>query len=284
MWGIMLKKISFKLKRILVFLRECYYNGGVAYANIAQVNMGGILKNKKILITGGTAGIGLAIAKKALSEGADVIITGRDLNRLELVKQEINDKNLKIICWDVSDLSLLDKKVNEIKTYFPSGVDVLVNNAGVLLGQDYPMVTEDVWDKTYNTNSKAVFFLTQKITKNWIEDKIKGKVINISSTSGFYGSCIPYGMSKWDIVGLTAGLGKKLSRHGIIVNGIAPGRTATSMLGKNKDGNIYDYYTSAKRYALPEEIAELASFLMSDAANFIVGQTIVCDGGYILKD
>ena len=90
-------------------------------------------------------------------------------------------------------------------------------------------------------------------------------------------------MTKWDVAGLTAGLGKLLSPHGIIVNGIAPGRIATEMLNRGKENNFYDVYQPVKRIGLPEEIAELAIFLMSDAANYIVGQTIVCDGGYTLQ-
>lgn len=92
-------------------------------------------------------------------------------------------------------------------------------------------------------------------------------------------------MTKWDIAGLTQGLGIKLAPHGIIINGIAPGIIATEMQAGllNMKENIYSPMNPIKRYALPEEIAELALFLMSNASNFIVGQTIVCDGGYSLK-
>lgn len=85
------------------------------------------------------------------------------------------------------------------------------------------------------------------------------------------------------MIGLTEGLGMHLSPHGIIVNGIAPGRTATGMLGQTDQSNIYDDKQPLARFGLPEEIAEVAVFLMSDAANYIVGQTIICDGGYSLK-
>ena len=96
----------------------------------------------------------------------------------------------------------------------------------------------------------------------------------------------PYGMSKWALNGLTHGLGRELAPKGIIVNGIAPGMIATDSIGiKGLDPleNAHLDFIPVKRIGLPEEIAELAVFLMSDAANYIVGQTIVCDGGYTLK-
>ena len=95
----------------------------------------------------------------------------------------------------------------------------------------------------------------------------------------------PYGMSKWGVNGLTSGLGLKMAPHGIIVNGIAPGITDTAAISIDIDSskNAYLKNVPVTRIGLPEEIAELALFLMSDAANYIVGQTIICDGGYSLK-
>ncbi len=132
-------------------------------------------------------------------------------------------------------------------------------------------------------NSKAVFFLSQKISKLWIKERVCGKIVNISSAGGLLGATYPYRMTKWDVVGLTEGLGRKLSPHGIIVNAIAPGRIATGMLDRNAEGNVYDTAQPLKRLGLPAEVAELAVFLVSDASNYIVGQTIVCDGGYTLR-
>ena len=99
------------------------------------------------------------------------------------------------------------------------------------------------------------------------------------------GATFPYRMTKWDIAGLTQGLGLKLAPQGIIVNGIAPGLTATPAMPALLDQreNVYCSQNPVQRISLPAEIAELAVFLMSDAANFIVGQTIVCDGGYSLR-
>lgn len=272
-----------KINKMILFLLSCYRNGGYTKVEIKKINYGCILKGKRILITGGSSGIGFAIAKKFISEGAIVLITGRSLNKLKNAKKEIGSDRVKILSWDSSDISKIDEKLKEVSSLLGGDIDILINNAGVLLKQDYFNVSEDVWDKTYATNSKSVFFLCQSIANLWISKSKQGKIINISSTSAFYGTIIPYGMTKWDIVGLTEGLGKKLYPHGIFVNGIAPGRTATAMLNKGNDENIYDAMTSAKRYCLPEEVSELATFLVSDAANFIIGQTIICDGGYIIR-
>ncbi|WP_017445379.1 SDR family NAD(P)-dependent oxidoreductase [Gayadomonas joobiniege] len=268
--------------KFLKVLKIYFRDGGVTYANISVVNRYESLKNKNILITGGASGIGFAIAKKAIGEGAFVVISGRNLRKLQQAKAEINSERLKVIQWDVSDFSVLKAKFLEANGLLNGNLNILINNAGVLLKQEFLTVDEDTWDKTYAVNSKAIYFLSQLVANHWIDRKSEGKIINISSTSGFYGVSIPYGTTKWDVVGLTEGLGKRLYPHGIIVNGIAPGRTATAMLGKGADANLYDSKTSAKRFGTPEEIAELAGFLMSDSANFIVGQTIVCDGGYTL--
>ncbi|WP_081249153.1 SDR family NAD(P)-dependent oxidoreductase [Aliivibrio fischeri] len=271
------------ISNVFSFLLSIYRSGGYSKPLISQINYNNILNGKRILITGGSSGIGFEIAKKFISQGGIVLITGRNKNKLEEASKKINSDRLFYLEWDVSDISIINDNLMKSKDLLGGNIDVLINNAGVLLKQDFFSLSEDVWEKTYSTNSKSVFFLSKELSKFWIKRKIQGKIINISSTSGYCGSIIPYGMTKWDIIGFTEGLGKKLYPYGIIVNGIAPGRTATEMLNRKGNENIYDPMTSAKRYCLPEEVAELAMFLISDAANFIVGQTIVCDGGYIAR-
>lgn len=277
-------EFAHRLGMSLKYFKKIWQDGGVTQACIAQINYGEILKNKRVLVTGGSAGIGLAIAKKCLSEGACVLITGRDIKKLELASRELNSPELNFLEWDVSDVRLIPEKLDQAVALLNGPIDILVNNAGVLFGSRFASVTESEWDYVYAVNSKGVFFLTQAVTNRWVEKNRSGKVINISSTSGFRAIPSLYGMTKWDLVGLTAGLGKTLFPLGINVNGIAPGRTATAMLRKSASDNLYDSHTSAKRFGLPEEIAELALFLMSDAASFMAGQTIVCDGGYSLKE
>jgi 3-oxoacyl-[acyl-carrier protein] reductase len=269
------------------FLAHVYRYGGYATVTVANVNSGGTLKDKRILITGGGSGIGLAIARKCLREGAVVLITGRNASKLQDVLESEHDKSLKSLAWDVSDIKALQAKVQQAESLLGGGIDILVNNAGIVNGVDFSDVTEEIWDKVYATNSKGLFFLTQAICKRWMKDNHRTirKIINISSQGGFVGATYPYRMTKWDVAGLTQGLGLKLAPHGILVNGIAPGITATDALPfvLEQKENLYTRLVPAGRFALPQEMAELAGFLMSDAANFIVGQTIVCDGGYTLK-
>lgn len=286
----LIHKISFICKKILLViksLQKIYRYGGYSTIKIANVNHGGILRGKNVLITGGSTGIGLSIAKKCLQEGATIVITGRNNNKLTTAKEEINNPLLKTLVWDISQISQIEVGIVKARELLNGEIDILVNNAGIVNGIQFPDVTEEIWDKIYATNSKGLFFLTQSLCNQWIksgENKMK-KVINISSQGGFVGATYPYRMTKWDIAGLTQGLGNRLAPYGIIVNGIAPGIVATNMQPgyKNQKDNVYCSQNPLMRFALPEEIAELAIFLMSDACNFIVGQTIVCDGGYSIK-
>lgn len=164
---------------------------------------------------------------------------------------------------------------------------MIVNNAGTYAESHYPNVTEEDWDRVYSTNSKGTFFICQTICKYW-QQKDTGKtrkIVNISSQGGCVGANNAYRMTKWDIRGFTEFLGKQVCRDNIIVNGVAPGLIMTDMqpeFQKQKD-NYYTPLNPLMRLAKPEEIAELVLFLLTDASNFIVGQTIICDGGYVLK-
>lgn len=256
--------------------------------NISQINYGGILQGKSVLVTGGSSGIGLAIAKKCLSEGATVVITGRNEMKLKSTEACLNNHLLKTLVWDVSDISEGCAKLSEALVLAGGPIDILVNNAGILGGHRQILdLTENIWEEITSVNMKGLVFLTQTVVRSWIQQKQTGKIINMSSMRGTLGvQDGPYGMSKWALNGLTHGLGLKLAPYGIIVNGIAPGIIDTSSIAiKDMDAkeNAYLSYVPAARIGLPEEVAELAVFLMSDAANYIVGQTIICDGGYTLK-
>lgn len=281
-------RFPFRLLRAVRLTRKYWKADGVTQVNVSQVNYGESLKGKRILITGGSAGIGLAIAKKCLSEGARVVITGRDASKLERVLQDSNNSQLFALVWDVANVSIVEQKLSETEKLLGGEPDVLVNNAGMLGGhRQFVDLTEEVWDQLISVNSKGLVFLTQSLVKRWLQHDVRGKVINMSSMRGILGvQDGPYGMSKWALNGFTHGLGLKLAPRGIIVNGIAPGIIATDSItikGVDPEENAYLKRPAVRRIGLPEEIAELAVFLMSDAANYIVGQTIVCDGGYTLN-
>lgn len=282
--------LRIKLSQVLYALRktkEIYRSGGLSYATISTPVYGEILKDKCILVTGGSSGIGFSIAKKSLDCGASVIITGRDETKLNDAVHILNNPKCLYLVWDISNINVLIDNLNKCVQLFGQDIDVLVNNAGVAPSKFFGNVDECEWNKIYDINLKGNYFLTQEIVKRWKNSSFTGykKILNISSQGGYVGATYPYRMTKWDIRGLTEGLGKILIKDKIIVNGIAPGVVKTSMqkFAIQQGDNLYTNQNLIERVILPEEIAELAVFLMSDASNAIVGQTIVCDGGYTLK-
>lgn len=279
-----------KLKRIrLAFncAKEGYRYGGVSSALISYPLYGEILKGKNILITGGGSGIGFAIAKKCADCGANVLITGRNEEKLKSAANEIGTERCSFIVWDISSVESVESKLRESLYASDGEISVLVNNAGLPPVKFWGNVDEEEWDRIYSTNLKGMYFLTQELVNHWKKNPQSHyrKIINMSSQGGFVGATYPYRMVKWDVRGLTEGLGKSLIKDRIIVNGIAPGVVKTAMQGFSlqQGENLYTNQNPIERVILPEEIAELAAFLISDASNAIVGQTIVCDGGYTLK-
>lgn len=272
-----MRKLLNLLKKLYVFFNKNI----VKVETITQINYGEILKGKRILITGGTSGIGLALAKKCLNEGAVVVITGRNIEKLEKISKEISNKNLRILEWDVKNISIIDEKIEETKKLM-NNIDILFNNAGIYSDNEFFEVTEEEYNNVLDTNLKSVFFISQKVAEYFKNNKIKGKIINTVSIRGYQSTREPYGISKWGLLGLTKGLAKELIKYGIIVNGIAPGITASGINGLDMRKDIFINSTLDGRVALPEEIAEIGCFLASNVSNHIIGQVIVCDGGETL--
>lgn len=274
-----LRQIINKARALRCFLRD----GGASYVNVSQIGWGNSLPGSRILITGGGSGIGLAIAKKCISEGAHVVVTGRNLQKLEKAKRAC--PTLCTMPWDVSDVGNMKSNLNNALKMFPEGdFDILVNNAGVHPNKGFREITEVDFDSVASINVKGLFFITQAVVEHWENTSGNRKILNVASSGGFLGATEPYRMSKWSVVGLTRGLALDLFPYGIIVNAIAPGMTSSAMIGIDANDNAYvSHYPPSYRVALPEEIAELAVFLLSKASNYIVGQTIICDGGYSLK-
>ena len=160
-------------------------------------------------------------------------------------------------------------------------IDILVNNAGIL-GATLPNATEEKFDNVIRTNLKAVFFLSQMFGKYMVKNGIKGNILNIASSSSLRPAVSAYTISKWGIRGLTMGLARALAPHGITVNGIAPGQTATAMLNKENRDNINNPTCPLGRWILPEEIANGAVFLVSDMGRAVLGDIVYMTGGAAL--
>lgn len=253
--------------------------------NISQINYGNILLNKNILITGGSRGLGFEIAKKCISEGANVIITGKNKKTLDAAKKELGSERCQTILFDISKINEIDKNLEQCFNLFGGKIDCLINNAGISLHEgDYSKVTEKDWDDQFDTNLKGLYFLTNKfIEKYKFYNQNSAKIIMMASERGLYGDDLPYGLTKAALISYTKGLAKKVIEYGIRVNAIAPGVVATDMTSYKKEQNLYRDTSLGKRVLIPEEIAEVVLFMISDASNCISGEVISCNEGNHLR-
>lgn len=255
-----------------------------------QVNTTKLLEGKIALITGGSGGIGMAIAENFLKNGAKVIIAGTSETKLKSCKDYLRSKfeegtNESITCIEYIVLNVLDvdtipyiiKKASEV--FEEKRIDILVNSAGILNRSDFWHMSEMEYDSIMDINVKGTFFMCQAMGTYMIEHRIKGHILNVSSSSALRPAWTPYQMSKWAIRGFTLGLADTLLPYNIIVNAIAPGPVATAMLDKGENSPIDNPSCPIKRYAEPQEIANLAVFMVSDMGEMIVGDTFYITGG-----
>lgn len=241
---------------------------------------------KKVLVTGGGSGIGFEIAKEFLSEGAEVMITGRNKERLEEAKQKLNNPKLQVMDWDVADVKALDEKFASSVEIFGS-FDIFINNAGIYAASPWNQIKEEEYDKVNDINCKGLFFMCQQEADYFLKNNIKGKIVNINSIAGIKSGFDAYSVSKWGSMCITRSLAAKMAPFGIVINGIAPGNVVTNIhdgvRGKDVMDNAYMPQHKTNRYTLVEEIASMALYLSSDMASNIIGQVIAIDGGWVIN-
>jgi NAD(P)-dependent dehydrogenase (short-subunit alcohol dehydrogenase family) len=240
------------------------------------------LRCKKVLITGGSSGIGLAIARRFIKAGVKVVIAGRNIEKLEKVAEEIASDRLHIMKWDVSNIDSCNEKLQEASEKM-NGLDGLVNNAGVRSsdrGWEPWDITEQEWANVMDINLKAAFFIMRNAVDYMIKNETKGNILNISSNAVCMDISGAYGCSKLSLLKMTRSFGKRFGKNGIIINGISPGATFTPMISDYAHEVDQPYERHAiGRLIRPEEIAELAAYLMSDFGEIICGHTVIADGG-----
>lgn len=261
-------------------------SGGVVLIKFDKVSPGSRFEGKGVLVTGGGSGIGFETAKEYLAEGAEVIITGRNETALKEAKEELASDRLHTMVWDISDVKTIPQKLHEAVAKLGK-IDVFVNNAGVYAINAWDKYDEETFDNVIITNAKGLFFMCQAEGKYFLENKISGRIVNVCSIAGIKSGFDPYSVSKWGAVCITKGLAKELAKHGIIVNGVAPGNVVTNIhsgvRGKNVEDNAYMPSHLTGRYSLVEEIAGMILYLSSDLGSNIVGEVVPVDGGWTLK-
>jgi len=240
-----------------------------------------MLKNKVILITGSSSGIGAATARLAKEYGAIPILHGK--TESEDLKNLAKELNCEYIFCDVSDKSSVEKVVKNI-LFKLKRIDILVNSAGIAPRAAFLEETDEFWLSVFSTNVLGTVHFCQSIIPEMQKNKY-GRIVNIASIRAYTGTTArpAYSASKAAIVNLTAVLAKEFAPD-ICVNAVAPGYTETP-ISSNWDKKVWDNVNTALlgRIGQPKEIAEVILFLASDKASFITGQTIIVDGGISVK-
>ena len=272
-------------RKIKTMLRKAKYFFSVKYAVNIPVLYGELLNDRVALITGGTSGIGFAIADAFMRNGADVIITGRNQDRIDSACERLRLKNPRrkasgtvLDNCDVPGMPVAFEKIQKLAGG-EGVIDIFVNNAGVINKTKFYNVTESDYDNVLDTDLKGTYFLTKIVSEYMRRNKVRGNILNISSSSALRPASTSYHLAKWGIRGLTLGLAKELSQYDIVVNAIAPGPTATNMLLGERDKDINRSESPSGRYATAEEMANLATVLVSNLGRMINGDTLYATGG-----
>lgn len=255
------------------------------YAQVSYLAPNEMLKGRTALITGGTSGIGYEVAKACINAGARVVITGRNEEKIKRACKAINDEvvyknQIYGIVMDNTNVKAMPMKLQEIENLISTGgnIDILVNNAGVV-GGEVKNCTEELYDTILDTNLKGTFFLSQLVARYFVDNGIEGNILMMGSSSSLRPATSAYTITKNGLYGFTKGLAKVLAPHGITVNGLAPGPTATPMTMPNGVRDEISFPNPLGRYVMPGEIANMAVFLISNMGRSIIGDMVFMTGG-----
>ena len=239
------------------------------------------LKERNVLVTGGAGGIGAEIVKSMYSLGANVLISGSNEQKLEKLSNNFSNP-LLYFAADLSKSDDIERLVDRTLEKFNNKLDILINNAGITRDNLTLRMKESEWSEVINLNLNSSFYLTKFFLKNMIKNRY-GRVINISSVVGSSGNLgqANYAASKAGIEGMSKSIALEVASRNITINCVAPGFIETDMtknlLSKNEDA--LKRSIPMGRVGLPNEVANVVSFLASDAAGYITGQTIHVNGG-----
>jgi 3-oxoacyl-[acyl-carrier protein] reductase len=241
------------------------------------------LTGRIAFVTGGTRGIGLAIARTLHSAGAKVAVVGRDLERARAVASDLGDRAAGFSC-DVADAGQVDAAVSAAEKDL-GPIDILVNNAGLTRDNILLRLTDADWDTVLDANLKGAFHTIRATIKGMMKRRF-GRIINITSIVGLTGNKgqANYAASKAGLIGLTKSVAKEYASRNILVNCIAPGFIETDMTNALPDearATLLEEIALG-RLGRPEDVAGTVLFLASDLAGYITGQVVVVDGGMVI--
>lgn len=280
-----MNKFKLYLKNTLLFFKKGgYKRGGVTIAEINPVNYNERLKGKHILITGGSSGIGFAIAEACIKAGGSVIITGRREEKLKEAKEKLGER-CNYLKWDVTEIEKIPIMMKEIVKKFDGRIDCLVNNAGYDKHGQFLEYDEAFFDSIMAVHVKAVYFLTQAVCKVMSENHSNGSIVMVSSHGGLIAFPHPYNLAKAAVNHFVKAVAKwgVDNENYIRCNAVCPGVTFSNfyedLARAEEENNLYRETSRSKRYFLPEEVAEVVVFLLSDSSKCVNGQLIACDAG-----
>jgi 3-oxoacyl-[acyl-carrier protein] reductase len=240
-------------------------------------------KNKKILVTGASGGIGSEIVKKFVSLGGDVLGTGTKAEKLDLIKKQY--QSIKVKKFDISEHSRIEEFIDDVALEL-GGLDVLINNAGTNVDNLSLRMKEEEWKKVIDINLTSTFLLTKHAIKKMLRNKF-GRVVNITSVVGHTGNLgqSNYAAAKSGIIGMSKSLALEYAKKNITINCVSPGFIVSDMT-MNIAEKVRLYLTSRipmGKLGTGEDVSNCVAFLSSDQASYITGETLHVNGGMYMS-
>jgi 3-oxoacyl-[acyl-carrier protein] reductase len=244
----------------------------------------GPLDGKVAIVTGGSRGIGAEVGARLAEDGAAVVVSGRDGERLQHTVREWETQGRAVlgVVADAASREDCERLVSTTKQHF-GRIDVLVNNAGMTHDQLLVRMTDEDWDRVMEVNLRSAFLMTRAVSKALVRQKSGGRVINITSTAGAMGNAgqVNYSAAKAGLIGFTKAAARELAHWSILVNAVAPGLIETDMT-KDLSAAAREALLAQvplKRSGTAREVAEMVRFLAGDGATYITGQVFHVNGG-----
>lgn len=244
------------------------------------------LTGKTALVTGASGGIGAGIAKAFHKAGANIVISGRQADKLNELKSELKDRTSSVVC-DLGDRKQVSSLIDESVKHLGGRLDILVNNAGLTQDNLFMVMKDEQWDEVLAVNLTSTFMLCRAAVRSMLRNKTGfGRIINISSVSAIFGNPGQgnYAASKAGMIGMTKSLAREVANRGITANCIAPGFIITAMTSvlNTKQQEEIAKLIPAQKFGTVVDIAAGALYLASEESGYMTGQTLHINGGMVM--